>query len=101
MKVLQLQPNDIELVLESRLFYDEKKKSTRRGGETLFRESACGQMGDPAKGVGRAFVGNNERQQHPRGIREEGAAAWHKTVSGKKVLFESRDIWELSVSVHG
>lgn len=78
-------------------FSGEKKKSMRPGGEIHQSD----QMGDPAKGGGRALVGNNERQQHPGGIREEGAAAWHKTVSGKKVLFESRGIWELSVSVHG
>lgn len=55
------------------------------------------QTDDPAKRVGRAFVGINERQQHRGGIREEGEAAWCKTVSGKKVLFVSRGIWELSV----
>lgn len=98
MKVPQLQPNDIELVWSPGCYYVEKKKSKRPEGEIHQSD----QMGDPAKGVGRAFVGNNERQQHPGGIREEGAAAaWHKTVSGKKVLFESGGIWELSVSVHG
>lgn len=89
------QPKAIELVLEDML---ETKKSRRRGN--VWRNQSD-QTDDPAKRVGRAFVGINERQQQRGGIREEGEAAWCKTVSGKKVLFVSRGIWELSVSVHG
>lgn len=78
----------------------KKRRRRRRRNQPVEERKLCCQLehvqcvlDDAAKHGGQTFVGNNERQQHPGGIREEGKMAQHRAVCGKKVLFESGGIW--------